>query len=51
VARGTGVALRPLSGGGAWRTIGLAWRPNVPRAAEWRGIAPVLARAAAGAEI
>ena len=31
---GPEVALRPLAGGGAWRTLGLAWRPNVPRAAE-----------------
>jgi LysR family hydrogen peroxide-inducible transcriptional activator len=46
VSRGTGVALRPLAGAGAWRTIGLAWWPNGPRAAQWRGIAPVLARAA-----
>ncbi len=50
VAQGIGVVLRPLAGGGAGRTIGLAWRSGVPRAAEWRGIAPVLARAASGPE-
>ncbi len=46
LAEGTGVIIRPLHGKGAWRTLGLAWRPNAPRAAEFRSLAPILARAA-----
>src|SRR5579875_2334965 len=46
VAQGAEIALRPLEGRGAWRTLGLAWRPNAPRAADYRALAPVLARAA-----
>jgi LysR family hydrogen peroxide-inducible transcriptional activator len=46
VAQGTDIVLRPLEGRGAWRTLGLAWRPNAPRAADFRALAPVLARAA-----
>jgi len=45
VAANTGLVLRPLSGAGAWRTIGLAWRHNTPRAAEFRALAPHLAEA------
>jgi LysR family hydrogen peroxide-inducible transcriptional activator len=40
---GTGIILRPLAGGGAWRTISLAWRPNSPRAPEYRALAQVIA--------
>jgi LysR family hydrogen peroxide-inducible transcriptional activator len=47
ITAGTNLELRPLSGPGAWRTLGLAWRPNAPRAAEYRALAPVLAQAAA----
>jgi LysR family hydrogen peroxide-inducible transcriptional activator len=43
VTAGTNLALRPLAGAGAWRTIGLAWRPNAPRAADYRALAPHLA--------
>lgn len=46
VTAGTSLVLRPIGGQGAWRTIGLAWRPNAPRAAEYRALAPVLAQAA-----
>jgi LysR family hydrogen peroxide-inducible transcriptional activator len=46
IAVGTGVVLRPLSGAGAWRTLGLAWRPNAPRAAEYRALVPSLIQAA-----
>jgi LysR family hydrogen peroxide-inducible transcriptional activator len=35
---GTGLVLRPLAGPGAWRTLGLAWRPNSPRAADYRAL-------------
>jgi LysR family transcriptional regulator, hydrogen peroxide-inducible genes activator len=42
VTDGTGVILRPLAAAGAWRTLGLAWRPNAPRAAEYRALVPVL---------
>ena len=36
ITNGTGLVLRPLAGAGAWRTLGLAWRPNAPRAADYR---------------
>ena len=45
VAEGTGVEVRPLAGEGAWRTLGFAWRPNTPRAASYRALAPALERA------
>jgi LysR family transcriptional regulator, hydrogen peroxide-inducible genes activator len=31
VLTGTDVVLRPLSGAGAWRSLGLAWRRNAPQ--------------------
>ena len=43
VAAGADLEMRPLSGGSAWRTIGLAWRPNSPRADEYRALAPLIA--------
>jgi LysR family hydrogen peroxide-inducible transcriptional activator len=43
VAAGTGVELRPLAATGAWRTLGVAWRPNAPRASEYRSMVPLLA--------
>ena len=46
ITQGTGIELRPLIGTTTWRTIGLAWRPNTPRAADYRALAPVLAGAA-----
>jgi LysR family hydrogen peroxide-inducible transcriptional activator len=36
ITDGTGLVVRPLAGAGAWRTLGLAWRPNAPRAADYR---------------
>jgi LysR family hydrogen peroxide-inducible transcriptional activator len=45
IAEGTGIVLRPLSGSGTWRTLGLAWRPNASRAGEYRALGPVVARA------
>jgi LysR family hydrogen peroxide-inducible transcriptional activator len=42
VTAGTDVELRPLAGAGAWRTLGIAWRPNAPRAAEYRSLLPLL---------
>jgi LysR family hydrogen peroxide-inducible transcriptional activator len=39
----TGIVLRPVSGDGAYRTLGLVWRPNAARAAEYRALAPLLA--------
>src|ERR1700744_4090204 len=36
--KGTGLVLRPLAGPGAWRTLGLAWRPNAPRSADYRAL-------------
>ena len=47
VTSGTGLAVRPLAGAGGWRTLGLAWRPQSPRAAEYRALVPLLAQAAA----
>jgi LysR family hydrogen peroxide-inducible transcriptional activator len=38
ITDGTGLVLRPLAGAGAWRTLGLAWRPNAPRAADYRAL-------------
>ncbi len=38
ITAGTGLILRPLAGSGAWRTLGLAWRPNAPRAADYRAL-------------
>ena len=43
IVEGTGLVLRPLGGASAWRTLGLAWRPNAPRAADYRALAPHLA--------
>ncbi len=48
VTAGADVALRPLAGTGAWRTLALAWRPNTPRAADYRALAPMLAEAVSG---
>lgn len=42
VTDGTDVILRPLAAAGAWRTLGLAWRPNAPRASEHRALVPLL---------
>jgi LysR family hydrogen peroxide-inducible transcriptional activator len=42
VTVGTDIELRPVAGSGAWRTLGLAWRPNTPRAAEYRSLVPLL---------
>ena len=38
IANGTGLVLRPLAGAGAWRTLGLAWRPRAPRSADYRAL-------------
>jgi len=38
ITDGTGLVLRPVAGSGAWRTLGLAWRPNAPRAADYRAL-------------
>jgi LysR family transcriptional regulator, hydrogen peroxide-inducible genes activator len=42
VTAGTGIELRPVAGAGAWRTLGLVWRPNAPRASEYRALGPLL---------
>lgn len=49
ITDGTGIVLRPLVARDAWRTIGLTWRPNAPRAADFRRLAPLLAASAAAA--
>jgi LysR family hydrogen peroxide-inducible transcriptional activator len=38
ITEGTDLVLRPLAGAGAWRTLGLAWRPNAPRSADYRAL-------------
>lgn len=38
IIEGTGLVLRPLAGAGAWRTLGLAWRPKAPRAVDYRAL-------------
>ena len=43
VADNTDIVLRPLAAASAWRTIGLAWRPTSPRAAESKALAPLIA--------
>jgi len=43
VTAGAEVVLRPLAGKGAWRTLGLAWRPGTPRAADYRALGQALA--------
>lgn len=45
ITAGTPVTLRPLAAAGAWRTLGLAWRSNAPRAADYRALGPHLAEA------
>ena len=45
VTDGAGVVLKRLQGKGAWRTLGLAWRPHAPREAEFRALAPLLRNA------
>jgi LysR family hydrogen peroxide-inducible transcriptional activator len=47
ITAGLPIAVRPLSGAGAWRTIGLAWRANAPRAAEYRALVPLVQAACA----
>lgn len=47
VAEGTDIVLRPLAGAGAWRTLGFAWRPHTPRAADYRALGGVLEKACA----
>ncbi|HUB48807.1 MAG TPA: LysR substrate-binding domain-containing protein [Acetobacteraceae bacterium] len=48
VLTGTEVVLRPLAGAGAWRTLGLAWRRNAPRAPEYRTLGSKLGQVCAG---
>ncbi len=42
IVAGTGIVLRPLAGAAAYRTLGLAWRPQTPRAADYRAMGRVL---------
>ncbi len=43
VTAGTDIELRPVAGAGAWRTLGLAWRPNSPRASDYRALVSLVA--------
>lgn len=45
ITEGTGLILRPLAGAEAARTLGLAWRPNAPRAADYRALSAHLVAA------
>ncbi len=47
VTAGTELVLRPVAGTGAWRTLGLAWRPNAPRSPEYRALGGKLAQVCA----
>lgn len=46
VASGADLVLRPLAGAGGWRTLGLVWRPQSPRAGEYRALVPLMAQVA-----
>ncbi len=48
VTHGTDVVLRPLSQQGASRMLGLAWRPNTPKAADYRAVAATISAAVGG---
>lgn len=48
VAEGAGLALRPLAGPAAFRELGLAWRAEAPRAADYRLLADHVVAALAG---
>ncbi len=48
ITNGTDIVLRPLSHQGASRMLGLAWRPNAPKAADYRVLANAIARATGG---
>jgi len=47
ITAGLPIEVRPLGGVGAWRTLGLAWRPNAPRASEYRALVPLVQAASA----
>ena len=49
ITNGTGLVLRPLAGAGAWRTLGLAWRPSAPRTADYRALGAHLVETCRGA--
>ncbi len=49
VLAGTDVVIRDLESPDAYRTLGLAWRPQSPRAAEFRALARVVAKTEAEA--
>lgn len=42
ILKNRNVLARPLAGGATWRTIGLAWRPRSPRAADFSTLAGTL---------
>ncbi|MFT8675875.1 hydrogen peroxide-inducible genes activator [Acetobacter sp.] len=43
VLEGRQIVARPLTGGPAWRTIGLAWRPRSPRTPDFQTLTSTLA--------
>lgn len=45
IEEGTGLIIRPLAAPENARTLGLAWRPNAPRAADYHALASKLAEA------
>ncbi|NHN88168.1 hydrogen peroxide-inducible genes activator [Acetobacter conturbans] len=46
ILEGTGVITRPVTGGPAWRTIGLGWRMRSPRTEDFRALAHTLKKLA-----
>ncbi|BCI67025.1 lysR family transcriptional regulator [Acetobacter aceti NRIC 0242] len=46
ILEGTGVVARPVTGGPAWRTIGLGWRQKSPRTEDFRVLARTLKKLA-----
>lgn len=48
VTTGADVVLRPLAGRGAWRTLGLAWRPESPREQDYRALGKALGAVCGG---
>lgn len=49
VAGETSIELRPLASADAWRTLGLVWRPNAPREADYRALVTLFSEVCRGA--
>jgi LysR family hydrogen peroxide-inducible transcriptional activator len=42
IIKDTRIVLRPLAASGAWRTLGLAWRPGAAREADYAALVPLV---------